>query len=121
MCVPMGRLTTHVVDMAHGRPAAGMTVELAKIDGDSRHVVTRETTNAQGRCDKPLLDGDDFRTGVWELSFHVAKYYSARDVPLTDPPFLDVVTIRFGVADAEQHYHVPLLVTPWSHSTYRGS
>lgn len=117
----MGRLTTHVLDVAHGRPAGAVTIELAKIDGESRNVVLQVTTNSEGRCDAPLLEGDDFTTGVWELSFHVAKYYSALDVPLADPPFLDVVTVRFGIADAEQHYHVPLLVTPWSYSTYRGS
>lgn len=116
----MGRLTTHVLDLMSGLPAAGMMIELAAIDGAARRPVARVTTGPDGRCDA-LLQGDAFGAGTWQLDFHVADYFRARGVALPDPPFLDVVTVRFGVADARQNYHVPLLVTPWSHSTYRGS
>ena len=117
----MGRLTTHVLDLVSGTPAAGMTIELVAFDGLVRRPVVKTTTNRDGRCDQALLEGERFTAGVWQLEFHVAEYFAARRVPLTDPPFLDVVTIRFGVANPEQHLHVPLLVTPWSYSTYRGS
>ena len=116
----MGRLTTHVLDLVHGSPAGGMAIELYAVDA-SRRLITRTTTNPDGRCDRPLLEGEQVKAGVWELEFHVAEYFSARGVPQADPPFLDVVTVRFGIASAEQHYHVPLLVSPWSYSTYRGS
>jgi 5-hydroxyisourate hydrolase len=117
----MGRLTTHVLDLASGKPAVGMTVELAAVDGGVRRPVVRTTTNKDGRCDDALLEGGRFAAGVWQLEFHVAEYYAGQGVALAKPPFLDVVTVRFGVASAEQNYHVPLLVTPWSYSTYRGS
>ncbi len=117
----MGCLTTHVLDVAGGKPAAGMSIELFSVDGDSRRPCTRVTTNADGRCDGPLLTEDAFRSGTWEIDFHVAEYFAANDVPQSSPPFLDVVTIRFGIAGDDQNYHVPLLVTPWSYSTYRGS
>lgn len=117
----MGRLTTHVLDLISGSPAGGMTVELAAIDGAVRRPVTKMTTNGDGRCDSALLEGDRLAAGVWQLEFHVAEYFRARGVQLADPPFLDIVTVRFGVANPDQHYHVPLLVTPWSYSTYRGS
>lgn len=117
----MGRLTTHVLDLASGVPAAGMTIELAVQDGGRYRPLLKVETNREGRCDAPLLEGERFTAGHWQLEFHVAAYYRARGVALAEPPFLDVVSLRFGVADATQHYHVPLLVTPWSHSTYRGS
>jgi 5-hydroxyisourate hydrolase len=117
----MGRLTTHVLDLISGLPAGGMTVELAAIVGAVRRPVTKVTTNRDGRSDGALLEGGRFAAGVWQLEFHVAEYFRARGVTLADPPFLDVVTVRFGVADPGQHHHVPLLVTPWSYSTYRGS
>ena len=117
----MGFLTTHVLDTAHGVPAAGMAVELFSVDGDQRSLVKSAVTNADGRCDSPLLEGENFRAGVWELVFHVAGYFAALGVELPDPPFLDHVTLRFGIADATAHYHVPLLASPWSYSTYRGS
>jgi 5-hydroxyisourate hydrolase len=117
----MGRLTTHVLDTMHGRPAAGLTVELYALDGDRRRLVKTITTNSDGRADAPLLDGAEFRTGRYELIFHVAPYFLARGASLPQPPFLDAVPIRFGIADADGHYHVPLLVSPWSFSTYRGS
>ena len=117
----MGFLTTHVLDTAHGLPAAGMTVELYSIDGEKRTLVKSTVTNSSGRCDSSLLEGEDFRVGVWELVFHVADYFAALEVELPEPPFLDQVSLRFGIAAAAEHYHVPLLVSPWSYSTYRGS
>jgi 5-hydroxyisourate hydrolase len=117
----MGRVTTHVLDLVTGKPAAGMTIELVALDGEMRRPVTRTTTNRDGRCEGALIEGERFTAGVWQLEFHVAGYFAAHGVALAKPPFLDVVTVRFGVADPDQNYHVPLLVTPWSYSTYRGS
>ena len=117
----MSSLTTHVLNTAHGLPAAGMTVELFSIDGETRTLVKTVTTNSNGRCAEPMLDGEAFRVGAWELVFHVADYFISLGVELPDPPFLDRVTLRFGIADSAEHYHVPLLVSPWSYSTYRGS
>ena len=117
----MGFLTTHVLDTAHGVPAAGMAIELFSVDGDKYSLVKSTVTNADGRCDSPLLEGGDFRAGIWELVFHVAEYFAELEVELPDPPFLNHVTLRFGIADASDHYHVPLLVSPWSYNTYRGS
>ncbi len=117
----MGRLTTHVLDLASGTPAAGMTVELVRVEADRRRPVARATTNGDGRCDAPLAEGAAFAAGAWQLEFHVAQYFRARGMTLPDPPWLDVVTVRFGVAQPQQNHHVPLLVTPWGYSTYRGS
>ncbi|MGH8263304.1 MAG: hydroxyisourate hydrolase [Steroidobacterales bacterium] len=117
----MGSLTTHVLDLVSGQPAAGMAIELAAVEGGVRRMIVKTTTNPNGRCDGALLDGDRFTAGVWQLEFHVAKYFAAKGVPLAKPPFLDIVTVRFGVANPGEHHHVPLLVTPWSYSTYRGS
>jgi 5-hydroxyisourate hydrolase len=118
----MGRLTTHVLDTMHGRPAAGVGVELIRINGDgSRATIVRTRTNADGRTDVPLLAGAAFATGSYELMFHIGDYFRARGVGLADPPFLDVVPIRFQIAEPDDHYHVPLLASPWSYSTYRGS
>ncbi len=116
----MGRLTTHVLDTAHGCPAAGLTVALYRCGGQ-REVLRRLHTNAGGRVDDPLLEGADLQAGVYELVFEAGDYFRARGTPLPDPPFVDQVVIRFGVATPDQHYHVPLLVSPWSYSTYRGS
>lgn len=98
-----------------------MRVELFAIDDDKRNLVTSAVTNSSGRCDSPLLAGEDFRVGLWELVFHTAEYFTAQGVKLPDPPFLDRVSLCFGIAAAAEHYHVPLLVSPWSYSTYRGS
>ncbi len=117
----MGSLTTHVLDLVSGKPARGMAIELAAFDDGVRRAVVRMTTNPAGRCDNPLLEGERFAAGVWQLEFHVAEYFAARGVLLSKPPFLDVVTIRFGVASPDEQHHIPLLVTPWSYSTYRGS
>jgi 5-hydroxyisourate hydrolase len=117
----MGQLTTHVLDTHAGKPVAGMAIDLFKVDGDARVSIKSATTNADGRIAGPLLQGDDFAAGVYELDFHAGDYFRARGVALPEPVFLDLITIRFGIADAGAHYHVPLLLTPWSYSTYRGS
>jgi 5-hydroxyisourate hydrolase len=115
----MGRITTHVLDTAAGRPAAGLKVVLRRLDGEAK-VIAQAVTNADGRADKPLLDGAAFSAGQYEIVFHVGDYFRARGVALSDPPFLDAVPVRFGVTE-EGHYHVPLLVSPYGYSTYRGS
>jgi 5-hydroxyisourate hydrolase len=118
----MGRLSTHVLDTAHGCPAAGMTVTLQRIaDDGSAQLVKSVVLNADGRADAPLLAGAEMARGRWRLLFAVAPYFRHRGVVLPDPPFIDTVQVDFGIADAEGHYHVPLLVSPWSHATYRGS
>lgn len=111
------KLTTHVLDLAAGRPAAGMAVTLT--DSSGRPIVTART-NADGRIDRPLLEGADFRHGVYELTFHVGDYFSGAGPAPPDPLFLDLVPIRFVIAE-DRHYHVPLLVSPYGYSTYRGS
>ncbi|MFO1049369.1 MAG: hydroxyisourate hydrolase [Geminicoccaceae bacterium] len=116
-----GRLTTHVLDTATGRPAADLKLELFRIEGDERTRLRAVTTNADGRCDAPLLQGAELTAGQYELLFHVGDYLRAGGMSLSDPPFLDLVPLRFGIADAAQHYHVPLLVSPYAYSTYRGS
>jgi 5-hydroxyisourate hydrolase len=116
-----GRLTTHVLDTASGRPAAGMKVELAVLENGAWVNLKVLYTNADGRTDEPLLAAADMRAGEFRLLFHVAEYFRTNGVQLADPPFLDCVPVRFGIADALTHYHVPLLCSPWSYSTYRGS
>lgn len=116
----MGRLTTHVLDTAHGVPGAGMRVALYRL-APQRVPVADTRTNADGRCDRPLLEGDSLLAGMYELDFHAGDYFAARGVELAQPRFLDVVTLRFGISDPAQHYHVPLLVSPFAYSTYRGS
>ncbi|EGJ09493.1 hydroxyisourate hydrolase [Rubrivivax benzoatilyticus] len=117
----MGHLSTHVLDTAHGCPAAGMVVTLQRLDGGTATTLKRLTLNADGRADGPLLAAHEMAAGRYRLLFEVAPYFRARGVELPEPPFLDTVSIDFGIADAAGHYHVPLLVSPWSHSTYRGS
>ncbi|MBI5719997.1 MAG: hydroxyisourate hydrolase [Burkholderiales bacterium] len=119
----MGHLSTHVLDTAHGCPAAGMKVTLQRVlaDGGAESVKTLRL-NADGRSDGgPLLDADAMAAGRWRLLFEVAPYFRARGVPLPEPAFIDTVQLDFGIADAAGHYHVPLLVSPFSYSTYRGS
>jgi 5-hydroxyisourate hydrolase len=114
-------LSTHVLDTMHGTPAAGMGVELHELSGGTR-LVKRFVLNGDGRNpDGPLYDNASLRTGTYRLVFDVAAYFRTRGVELPEPPFLDRVTLDFGIAHADQHYHVPLLVSPWSYSTYRGS
>jgi hydroxyisourate hydrolase len=115
-------ITTHVLDVTLGRPAQGVRVELYELgSGSERKLVLEVTTNADGRTDKPLVSGEHARSGRFELLFHVGDYFRGQRAELADPPFLDFVPIRFGLADPQAHYHVPLLVSPWSYSTYRGS
>lgn len=118
---PTGRLTTHVLDTARGRPAAGLAVELTRIDRGGETVIKRLVTNGDGRADGPLLAGADMAVGLYRLTFAAGAYFLATGQGLSAPAFLDVVPIRFAIANPEQHYHVPLLVSPWSYSTYRGS
>lgn len=115
----MGRLTTHILDTAHGGPAAKVDVRLFSIGG-SRELVASATTNDDGRTPYALLEDEVFTTGTYELEFDIGAYFHARGVPLSDPAFLDTVVIRFSV-NGEEDYHVPLLASPWSYSTYRGS
>jgi 5-hydroxyisourate hydrolase len=119
---PMGHLSTHVLDTANGCPAAGMKVTLQRDAGGHWSTVKAFALNADGRSDGgPLLDATAMATGRWRLLFEVAAYFRGRGVALPDPPFIDLVQLDFGIADAGGHYHVPLLVSPWSYSTYRGS
>lgn len=117
----MGHLSTHVLDTAHGRPAAGMKVSLYCLTSDPSLALCSVVLNADGRPDGPLLEASALKAGRYRLAFEVAHYFRARGVDLPDPPFLDVVHLDFGVADPQARYHVPLLVSPWSYSTYRGS
>ena len=114
-------LSTHVLDTMHGGPAAGMEVALYTTDGEAATLVKRFTLNSDGRSDGPLYDNNTIRVGTYRLTFEVAAYFKARGVQLPEPNFLDKVSLDFGVAHTDQHYHVPLLVSPWSYSTYRGS
>jgi 5-hydroxyisourate hydrolase len=117
-----GRLTTHVLDTAAGRPAAGIAVELWWLgEGGERTLLKQLRTNADGRTNGPLLAGSELRAGTYELLFHVADYFHAQGHSLPDPPVLGTVPIRFAIADPHAHYHVPLLTSPWAYSTYRGS
>jgi 2-oxo-4-hydroxy-4-carboxy-5-ureidoimidazoline decarboxylase len=117
-----GRLSTHVLDTHAGRPASGVAVELRELSpGGSHRIVAQATTNEDGRTDAPLIAGRPVPAGRYELAFTIAAYFAVRGTPLADPPFLDIVPIRFAVAEPEANYHVPLLVTPWGYATYLGS
>ncbi len=118
----MGKLTTHVLDTAAGCPAAGMRVSLLRIAADGSTTTLKSLVlDADGRAGAPLLEGDALVRGRYRLVFAVGAYFASRAAVLADPPFLDDVPLDFGIAAADQHYHVPLLVSPWSYSTYRGS
>ena len=117
----MGKLSTHVLDTAHGCPAAGVRLALYALDTDGRTLLKDDVTNADGRCAGPLLEGETLRAGSYELVFQAGDYYAARGVTLPAPRFLDRIVIAFGIADPAQNYHVPLVMTPWSYSTYCGS
>ncbi|GCE09680.1 hydroxyisourate hydrolase [Dictyobacter aurantiacus] len=118
-----GRLTTHVLDTTQGRPAADVPLQLWLLGGEGarRTLLKALHTNQDGRTSEPLLQGHELVLGRYELVFAVGKYFVAQGLALADPPFLDEVPIRFGIARVEEHYHVPLLISPWAYSTYRGS
>ncbi|MCV2219497.1 MULTISPECIES: hydroxyisourate hydrolase [Thauera] len=116
----MGRLTTHVLDTANGKPGQGISVIVYRLDGERREVA-RTVTNHDGRCDQPLLEGAALEAGKYEIVFGAGDYFRAQGQNLPEPLFVDEVALRFGIADTGAHYHVPLLVSPWSYSTYRGS
>ena len=116
----MGYLTTHVLDTAHGCPGQAIDIAVYRVS-PQRELLAEVLTNAEGRCAQPLLDGSDFTVGVYELVFSVGAYFRARGVALPEPAFLEQVVVRFGIADESEHYHVPLLISPYSYSTYRGS
>jgi len=117
----MGFLTTHVLDTMNGCPAAGMRVALYRLDGDAAQLLLEATLDADGRAGGPLLEGEAFRVGRYRLAFEVGAYFRGRGAALAKPEFLDRVPLDFGIADAGSHYHVPLLASPWSYATYRGS
>jgi 2-oxo-4-hydroxy-4-carboxy-5-ureidoimidazoline decarboxylase len=116
-----GRLSTHVLDTHAGRPAAGVAVELHEFAGDRAHRIVQSVTNSDGRTDAPLIGGRPLPIGRYELRFALGNHFRSRGIDSGDPPFLDIVALRFSIAEPEGHYHVPLLCTPWSYSTYRGS
>jgi 5-hydroxyisourate hydrolase len=117
----VAKLSTHVLDLCRGGPASGMRIELYRVTGDNRQLVCTAITNRDGRTDQPLLSADSLPGGVFELVFHAAEYFRSMGTPPADPPFLDRVAICFGVDPAAGSYHVPLLLSPYSYSTYRGS
>jgi len=117
----MARISTHVLDTAHGRPAGALRVDLWLIESGQRLSIATAITNTDGRTAEPLVSGDSINTGEYEIVFHVADYFRGAGVELPSQPFLDKVVIRFGVWDPHGHYHVPLLVSPYGYSTYRGS
>jgi 5-hydroxyisourate hydrolase len=115
------KLSTHVLDTAHGCPAAGMKIELWSLDGEERDLIITVKTNADGRTEQPLLAADEMKTGQYEIIFFIGDYFAAKSPTLPKLRFLDRVPVRFGIADAGANYHVPLICTPWAYSTYRGS
>jgi 5-hydroxyisourate hydrolase len=116
----MGQLTTHVLDIGAGLPAAGIRIELQSVGPGSPTLLASVTTAKDGRCAAPLLSGGAFQAGRYVMTFYVAEYFRSRGVALAEPAFLEEAVIRIGIANADQHYHVPLLVSPWSYSIYRG-
>ncbi len=118
----MAKLSTHVLDTAHGKPAAAMRLELYRVKGSGElELVKRTATNLDGRTDELLLNEAEMRIGTYELQFHVAEYFESQGADQAKPPFLDLIPIRFSIADESANYHVPLLISPWAYSTYRGS
>jgi hydroxyisourate hydrolase len=115
-----GKLSTHVLDLSEGRPAAGLRIDLIRLTPTPSRLKS-VVTNADGRTDAPLVTGADMAEGIYQLEFHVGEYFSAKHPPAKGTPFLDIVPVRFGISDPSASYHVPLLVTPWSYNTYRGS
>ncbi len=116
-----GRLSTHVLDTVSGRPGVGVKLVLSEIGASARGVLVTAVTNADGRTDQPLIGGEPLRCGTYEIAFHIGDYFRAQGSVLPEPAFLDIVPLRFSIAEPEGHYHVPLLASPWSYSTYRGS
>src|ERR1051325_10757359 len=116
-----GKLSTHVLDTANGKPASGMKIELWSLASQPSKLLKTVYTNKDGRTDKPLLSGEELKAGEYELVFYVGDYFEAKKADVTAPPFLNRVPVRFGIGDPDAAYHVPLLVSPWSYSTYRGS
>lgn len=116
----MGKLTTHVLDTHSGVPATGVRIELREITSAGSQLLGTFVTGENGRCPEPLLQDERFARGRYELTFYVADYFRNRSVALADPAFVEAALVRFGIAHPEQHYHVPLLITPWSYSVYRG-
>ena len=121
MPIVAGSLSTHLLDNVAGRPGVGITVELFELDETGATLLRTTETDADGRVSALLDDGGPLRIGTYELRFHVGAYFAASGLPLADPPYLDVIPVRIGVSEAEAHYHVPLLVTPYAYTTYRGS
>jgi 5-hydroxyisourate hydrolase len=117
----MAGLTTHILDVMSGNPAAGVRVELYRMSGDAWTLVRELVTNSDGRVDEPLLKPEETESIVYELRFHIGDYFGAEDADASARPFLDIVPVRFTIGDLDRHYHVPLLVAPWSYTTYRGS
>lgn len=118
----MGKLSTHVLNTMHGIPAAGVLIDLYAVHDDGqRQLINQHSTNIDGRCDQPLLKDAELKKGIYELVFHAGDYFSKLGVDVPEPRFVDQITLRFGVAKPNENYHVPLVVTPWTWSTYRGS
>ena len=117
----MGLLTTHILDTAHGCPAGHVHIGLYRASDEKIEYILNTVTNADGRCDNPVLKDSDFVVGTYELHFHIGDYFRTRGLDLVAPNFLEIIPVRFGVSSPEEHYHVPLLVSPFSYSTYRGS
>lgn len=119
--VSMAKLSTHVLDTSTGIPAPGVRIELHHITSSSRVLLATSVTNENGRTDEPLRVTESFEAGVYELTFHAGAYFRGRNIPLPQPAFLDEIVIRFGIADTHADYHIPLLLSPWGYTTYRGS
>ena len=117
----MGKLSTHVLDITQGKPGVGVKLALYAVNGAEKKLLRQGVTNQDGRCDAPLLQGDDMQAGRYELVFAAGDYFAAQGVDLPSPRFVDEVVLAFGIADVGQNYHVPLVVSPWAYSTYRGS
>lgn len=117
----MGKLSTHVLDTMNGKPAEGVAVRLYRLGNNGAELVKTVRTNADGRCNEPLLQGSEMQAGRYELVFAAGDYFAAAAATLSEPHFLDEIPVRFGIADTDANYHVPLVMTPWTYSTYRGS